>query len=174
MTEPRRVADVFRWIARDPWDALGRRWNYKSAIFSALTRASIFFTVNLSAGWRAATGAMLAELAFRLTTAGFYGALTQAFRQAEPRALATACAMILLPAVAHSLEFGVHFLRGTPALAASIAASLAMTAISTSFNLFAMRHGALIVGDGQRSVIHDLAAMPRLVILFVAALVRLR
>lgn len=168
MTEPRTVGEVFRSLAGHPWEMLGRRWNYKSAVLSSLVRASIFFGVNASAGMDAAVGAAMAEMALRLLTSGFYGALTQSFRQVEPRATAMLTAMVLLPAIAHSLELVVHWARGTPALAASITVSMAFTILSTAFNLFAMRHGVLIVGDGRRSMREDLAAMPRVVALFVA------
>jgi hypothetical protein len=42
------------------------------------------------------------------------------------------------------------------------------TGISTSFNLFAMRHGILIVGADRRTLRHDLLSMPRLLVLFAA------
>ena len=73
------------------------------ALLSSLFRAGIFFTANLAAGWRAAVAAMFAELLYRGVSAGFFGALTQAFRQAQPAWLATATAMVLLPLASHSL-----------------------------------------------------------------------
>jgi hypothetical protein len=74
------------------------------------------------------------------------------------------------PAVlTHSLEFMVHWWRGTPELGVSIAASVAFTALSTSFNLFAMRQGALVVGADRQSLLSDLLAVPRLVAQFVRA-----
>jgi hypothetical protein len=167
--EPRHVGAVVRWIVAHPWEALGRRWNYKSAVLSSLARASLFFTANLSAGFDAAAAAFLTELCFRFTTAGFYGALTQAFRRVEPPLHGTLAALVLLPAVAHTLEWVVHRWRGTAELGTSIAASLLFTAVSTTFNLFAMRRGLLIVGDGGGSLLADLRRMPRLVVSFIAA-----
>jgi hypothetical protein len=38
-----------------------------------------------------------------------------------------------------------------------------LTAFSTLFNLFVMRRGALIVGEGRRSLASDMAQMPRLI-----------
>jgi hypothetical protein len=147
-------------------------WNYKTAVLSALVRAGIFFAVNAKAGYDAATAAMVTEFCFRFATSGFYGALTQTFRRVEPSWAGTVGAMLLLPALAHSLEFVVHSWRGTPELAASMAASIAFTMLSTAFNLFAMRRGALVVGAGTRTLADDLRAMPRLVVLFVASAVR--
>ena len=172
MIEPRTVGGVLRALVCHPWEMLGRRWNYKSALLSALVRSSIFFGVNASAGLDAAIGAATAEMALRLVTSGFFGAITQSFRHVEPRGAATAAALVLLPTLGHSLELLVHWARGTPALAASVSVSVIFTVVSTAFNLFAMRHGALIVGDGRRSLWVDLVAMPRLVALFVAGAAR--
>ena len=105
---------------------------------------------------------MAAEFALRFVTAGFYGALTQAFRRAEPERAATVAVMVLLPIAGHSLELLLHWSRGTPRLAESIVASVALTMFSTAFNVFAMRRGALIIGAGSRSLWHDLVQMPTL------------
>lgn len=158
--EPRTVTEVLHWVITSPGDALAWRWNYKSAILSSILRGGVFFTVNLTAGTGAATAAMTTEFVLRFTTAGFYGALTQAFRRVEPPVAGTAAVVILLPAIAHSLELAVHAWRGTPALAASIGASIAFSAVSTAFNLAAMRRGVFVVGDGQRPLWRDLCAVP--------------
>jgi hypothetical protein len=142
-------------------------WNYKSAIISALCRAPLFFVTNLPAGVEAAAGAMGAEFVFRFVAAGFYGALTQAFRRVEPPLAGTVSALVVLPLLGHSVEFLVHWLRGTPYLGASIAASMVFTVVTTTFNLFAMRRGALIIGQGSRSLWHDLSRMPALIAAFV-------
>ena len=147
-------------------------WNYKTAILSSLVRSAIFFATTVSAGLEAATGAMLAEFAFRFVTSGFYGALTQAFRRVEPPVLGTLGAVLVLPALGHLGEFIVHSLRGTPNLSTALATSIAFTAVSTAFNLFAMRRGTLIVGAGQRPLVEDMRAMPKLLFLFVAAISR--
>jgi len=161
------VGGVLRLVVRHPWRYLGRRWNYKSAAMSSLFRGLLFFAVNLGAGLGAALGAMAAEFGFRFVMAGFYGALTQAFRRAKPERDATIAAMVVLPLVGHSLELALHWARGTPRLAESILASVALTALSTAFNLFAMRRGALIIGDGSKSLFHDLALMPSLLTAFI-------
>lgn len=163
------VCDVLRGFVTNPRELLIRQWNWKSAVFSSTFRAGIFLCANLSAGWRAATGAMLAEFLYRGATSGFYGAITQAFRRAEPAWAAGVAAMILLPVLTHSLELVVHVLRGTPKLFTSIVSSIIFTGISTLFNLYAMRRGALVVGDGAGSVASDLRRMPRLIGGFVAA-----
>jgi hypothetical protein len=147
-------------------------WNYKTALLSALVRAGIFFAANARAGYDAAMAAMVTEFCCRFATSGFYGALTQRFRHVEPAWAGTLGAIVLLPILAHAIEFVVHRWRGTPELAASLGASIAFTMLSTAFNLFVMRRGALVVGPGTHTLIEDLRAMPRLVVLFVASLAR--
>jgi hypothetical protein len=45
------------------------------------------------------------------------------------------------------------------------------TMVTTSFNLFAMRRGALIVGEGAHSLLADLRRLPRLIVAFVDSVV---
>jgi hypothetical protein len=163
------VAEALLLVVRDPIDRLIRNWNWKSAVTSSLLRATIFFFANLAAGPKAAAGALLTELVLRALTSGFYGSLTEALREAEPGWLAGLTAAVLMPVANHSLELLVHWLRGTPKLANSILASVCFTAVSTLFNLYAMRRGALIVGENRQSLAHDLRRMPRLVGGFLAA-----
>jgi len=165
---PRTVAAVLLWLVSHPWSALACRWNYKSAVFSAAIRAVLFFLTNLRAGVDAAAAAMLTEAVFRVCTSGFYGAMTQAFRQAEPRWAATACALVVVPAAAHAFELVVHWARATPELALSVVASVALSLVSTGFTLFAMRRGALVVGEAAPSLLADLRALPGLMVQFAA------
>jgi hypothetical protein len=147
---------------RDPVKHLLHRWNWKSAVLSSLLRASLFFATNLTAGLPAAIAAMKTELVFRGITSGFYGALTEAFREAEPPWAAALTVMLLLPVANHSVEFVVHWMRGTQKLLPSILASIVLTAFSTLFNFYVMRRGALIVGYGRHSLGKDLLRLPRL------------
>lgn len=153
-------ADTFSGVLgsllHDPHRHLMSRWNWKSAVLSSLCRAIVFLLVNLSAGLNAATGAMIAEFLYRVLTAGYSGALTQAFRHARPRWAAAAT----IPAVSHLLEFLLHWLRGTPNLRLSIAASLVFTVFSTLFNLHAMSRGVLTVGLGSKSLADDFRSLP--------------
>jgi hypothetical protein len=152
-----------------PFELLIARWNWKSSLFSSTMRAILFLCANFTAGWRAATGAMLAEFVYRAFSAGFYGAITQGLREAEPAWAAAAVAMIAVPAVSHSIELGIHLLRGTPKIITSVIASICFTAVSTVFNLYAMRRGALVVGDGSDTVGGDLKRVPALIGGFLAA-----
>jgi hypothetical protein len=111
---------------------------------------------------------MLAEFAYRGVTAGFYGGLTQAVSQSHPRKTAAATGAIVV--LSHIVEFTVHWLRGTPNLRASIAASACFTVLSTLFNLHAMRRGVLVTGSGGSSLSEDLRALPRTLASFGASL----
>lgn len=155
--EPQTVGSVLNSLIHHPVRHLVRRWNWKSALLSSLFRALLFLFVNLVAGWPAAVQAMSTEMALRFITSGFYGAITETFSAARPAWAATVTVMVLLPCLNHSLEFIVHWMRGTPHLAASIVSSVAFTAISTAFSLYAMKRGVLTVGDGSRSLLNDLS-----------------
>jgi hypothetical protein len=120
----------------------------------------------------AAIAATKTELVFRGVTSGFYGALTEAFREAEPPWAAAMTVMILLPVANHSVELLVHWMRGTQRLIPSIIASVILTAFSTLFNFYVMRRGVLIVGSGRHSLRTDLSRLPRLVVDFVTWLPR--
>jgi hypothetical protein len=161
------VFEVSRQVVAAPGELL-RRWNWKSAVFSSIIRALIFFFSNLTAGLHAAEGAMLAEFVYRGITSGLYGALTQAFRKAEPVWQAGLTVMVLLPLSSHSIEFAVHLARHTPHLRTSVISSVCFTAISTLFNLYAMRRGVLITGEGSGSVGSDMSRIPALIAGFVA------
>jgi hypothetical protein len=78
----------------------------------------------------------------------------------------------LVPAISESIEFIMHSVRGTQRLGATIVVSLIFTALSTLFELFAMRRGILIVGPNSGSLIHDLRKIPDLAISFLSEGVR--
>jgi len=163
------VGDAIREIFSDPVRHLILRWNWKSALTSAIIRGIIFFTTNLTSGLRAATVALITDMAFRMAISGFYGSLTQAFRRCEPVWAATLFVMVVLPASSHAIEFIVHTLDGTPQLGRSIRVSVAFTVIATLFNYYAMRRGVLVVGEGRRSFAQDMMDMPRIIGGFLAA-----
>jgi len=164
---PTRAGKALVELLRHPRAHLLARWNWKSALLSSLIRASIFFATNLTAGLDEAFGAMLAEFVFRASTAGFYGAVTQAFRRVEPAWHGAVIVMVLLPVCTHSLEFIIHWLRGTPKLFVSILVSACFTALSTLFNWYAMRRGALVVGAEGDTLASDMRRMPSILLDFV-------
>jgi hypothetical protein len=168
-SETLTVSDILRDIVRRPGVHLIRRWNWKSALTSSLLRGVIFFATNLTAGWRAAAGAMAAEFIYRTALSGFYGSVTQSFRHAQPAWASAVFVMVLLPLSSHVIEFVVHYLRGTPKLLLSMIASVIFTAVATLFNWYAMRQGVLVVGEGNASFGDDMKAMPRVIAEFLLA-----
>ena len=144
-------------------------WNWKSAFFSSVCRGAVFFFANLSHGFAAAQGAMLAEFFYRACTAGFYGALTQACRKSAPRGRPAMLLITGLPLGQHALEFAIHWMRRTPALKTSVISSVVFTVISTLFNLHAMRNGVLIAGPEGRPLGEDLRAIPGAIASFLAS-----
>jgi hypothetical protein len=148
-------------LATHPADLLIRRWNWKSAVTSAAIRGAIFFAITLPAGRGAATGAAIVEMLFRTATSGVFGALTQALRLAEPPWAAALVTMTLLPALGQLLDFAVHWARQTPRLHHNTIAGIVFTIISALFNLYAQRHGVLIVGENnERTLAQDMRAIP--------------
>ncbi|MBZ2186940.1 MAG: hypothetical protein K7J46_19710 [Bryobacter sp.] len=138
------------------------RWHWKAATFSALIRCSLFFAVNATSGWEAASGAALAEFAYRFAASGYYSAITQRLSRLEPAWKANLLAILALPLLQHAIEYAMHWARSTPRLNASIAVSYGFTILSTLFNLYSMRRGSLIVGEHGRPVMQDILAFPQL------------
>ena len=145
------------------------RWNWKSALFSSVIRGTIFFITNVSAGPDAALGALATEFVFGATVCGFYGFLVQTFTRVEPAWQAAITLALVLPAIIHGLEFGLHWMRGTPNLDLSILVSISYTAMAMLFNLYAMRRGVMVVGDRQRPFLDDMKMIPSIAVGFAVA-----
>ena len=137
-----------------------RLWNWKSALVSAIGRAPIFFIANLPSGRTAALAAFATEFVYRVVAAGFYGALTEWFATRRSRQGATVAALVVLPTLAHSVEYLVHAVAGTPQIATAMAGSIAASVLTTRFSLFVMRRG-LFVSGGQ-SFAADVRELTRL------------
>jgi hypothetical protein len=158
------VDKVLMCLSTNPYRHLIRRWNWKTACLSACSRGTLIFLANISAGSSGALGAMLAEVCYRGLTSGFFGALTQAFRFAQPAWAASMIPMVFVPLVADSCEFALHGMRGTQRLGATVAVSVVFTAVSTLLESFAMRHGVLVMGSNSRSLLKDIRSLPKLLL----------
>jgi hypothetical protein len=162
------VDTVLLCLARNPYRHIIKRWNWKAACLSACSRSIAILAANLSAGPACAIGAMCAEACYRILASGFHSAVNQAFRYARPIWVTSAVSMFCVPAIGESIDLIMHHLRGTQRFGATIMVSLIFTALSTLFELFAMRRGILIVGPNSGSLIHDLREIPDLVISFLS------
>jgi hypothetical protein len=166
------VFETCRALARHPlW--LIRQWNWKNAMFTALLRGSVFFATNLVAGFPAAARAFAVDALFRVPLSGFYAAITQALRSAQPRWAVLLVIGAAIPTFGHTVEFLVHWLFATPELRVSVLASIAFSAASTLFNLFSMQRGVFLVGADARPFREDLERLPALLCDFLLAPVRL-
>jgi hypothetical protein len=166
------LTQVLRRTAREPGAVLVQRWNWKAALWSGSIRGAVFLAATLKAGWGAALGAMGAEFLLRVVTAGFYGSMTQALSRVQPHWHGTAAALVVLPLLAHVVEYGIHRLRGTPHLGRAMVASVGFTLVATLFHLYVMRRGAWLAGAEARPLAEDLRRTPALLAGFLLAVPR--
>jgi hypothetical protein len=178
------LGEVLRSLFSHPLQII-TRWNWKAALIGACLRASFYFTVYQAAreDMRAALTAAGVELAFRFFTSGASGSLVQSFRHATPAWMATLVVTVTLPIISHSVEYITHYVQEVyfqGVLPGSVnngrqwafAFSVLFSALSAMFNLFAMRHGVLLVGAGKetKSLWSDFRKLPALVFEFLTYL----
>lgn len=152
---------------------MGWHWNWKFALMSALYRGLLFLAFAFRSGWRAASAALVLEMAYRAFTAGVFGAVTQRLSGVRPAWLGAAACLLILPSVIQAAEYLLHTWAGTPHAAAASAVSTLLTAVSSLFNWYAMRQGAFLAGEGATSLAEDLRRWPSLVYGFLTAWRRL-
>ena len=157
---PETIGEAVSALARHPLRWLVRYWNWKNAVLSAMLRASIFFSVNLTANWDSAASAALTELVYRAPMVGTLSSVSQSFRCVQPAWKGSLVMMVALPALAHGIEFTVHSLRGTTKLYESIAASIGFSMVTCVVSYLLHRRGVLIVGVGARPFAVDLIQLP--------------
>jgi len=165
------VFELLSEIVRSPQKLL-RLWNWKSALLSVILRGPIFLVAAIRQGWAGILGALFTECAFCALSAGFYGALVQSLKDAEPRWLTGVLLAVVIPALFQGIEYVLHWFRGTPHLRIAEIVSLVVSGISALFNWYAMRRGTLLVGGEGASFGSDLGRLPRLIFGFLAVLPR--
>ena len=113
---------------------------------------------------------MVAEFLFFSLAAGFFGAITQAFRNARPGWHARLIVVLIVVSTMHTSEFILHhWIVHTPRALAGTIASICFTILSTTFSFFVMSRGAMVVGEEGNPFLDDMKRMPMLVWSFVAA-----
>ncbi len=147
-------------------------WNWKSALLSIILRGPIFFVAAVHQGWQAATAALFTESIFCALSAGFYGAVVQILKDAEPQWLTGTFLTVMMPVTFQVLEYLLHWFQGTPHLRVAAIVSLVVGAISALFNWYAMRRGTLLVGGEGSAFGGDLRRLPWLLLGFFAVLPR--
>ena len=162
------VAQALLHLARHPIRYFVINWNWKSALFSAMIRATIFLIATIRRPWADISVAVLVEVAFSTAVAGVYGSFTQAMRWARPEWLSRIIFAVCLPLLLLWLDYIVHFYTGMRHMRISLIMSATFSALSSLFNLYIMRHGVMLVGGEGRPLHRDLRSMPRLIGGFVA------
>ncbi len=137
-----------------------------------ILRGPIFFGAAVQRGWRTAIAALFTESIFCVLSAGFYGAVVQILKDAEPQWLTGIFLTIAMPVTFQVLEYLLHWFRGTPHLRIAAIVSLLVSAVSALFNWYAMRRGTLLVGREAGGFGGDLRRLPRLLLGFLAVLPR--
>lgn len=162
-------------LLRHPINTIVLRWNWKSAVLSALLRAPIFFFSYFfkKDGLKLAIGAALTQSVFRMIFGGVNGAIIQSYSKVEPAWHAVLTVPVVLATFSHIVEFFVQSAydqqTGVNGKGRAITISVIVSAISAIFNLFAMRRGALLVKDeSQQSIWRDLKRMPWIALEFLS------
>ena len=148
-------------------------WSWKAAACSAVLRAATFFVTNLRSGRWEATKAMLVEALFAIFAGGLIGAISQQLRRAKPLWATAVLVWAGLPVIMVLAQFGVHRIAGTPHLGAGLVTSFCLAAVASAFSWYAMRQGAMLGGNDETSVVHDLRALPAIVFGFLLVVPRL-
>ncbi len=148
-------------------------WSWKAAACSAVLRAATFFLTNLRSGRWEATKAMLVEALFAIFAGGLIGAVSQQLRRARPLWATAVLVWAGLPGLMIIAQFAVHRIAGTPHLGAGLITSFGLAAVASAFSWYAMRQGAMLGGNDETTVGHDLHVLPGIVLGFFLVVPRL-
>ena len=162
------VWSVVHNLLRHPVHSFVTCWNWKAGALSVILRAPIYVATTFRHGWQAATLAGAVEAAFSSAAAGVYAAFTEAVRYAVPEFVVGLLLLVVLPAITLVLDALLHYLVRTPNLVAGVAASLAVSVLSSAFNWYSMRRGTLLVGENARPFASDIASLPILIARFLS------
>ena len=166
---PVHLRQILWNIVREPIKTLVPPWSWKAAAFAAALRGAAFFLTNLEAGRGEATKALVVEAVFAFVTGGLIGAISQQLRNAEPLWATAAVVWLGLPGMMLLAQSGVHRLAHTPHLSGGLLLSFLVSAISAAFSWYAMRHGAMLGGSDETTVLHDIEVLPKILLNFLLA-----
>lgn len=141
-------------------------WNWKSALLSIVLRVPVFAVATAMRGPEVLVGAVLAEAMVCAFNAGCYAAVVQVVRDRKPVWMTATLITIVLPAIGQVIEYKVHLWRGTPHRIPAVIVSSVLSAISSLFNWYAMKHGTMLVGGEGNSLGNDLRRLPMLLLRF--------
>ena len=155
-----RLASVALYVITHPRRIFIERWNWKAALLSALFRGAAFALPMTRVAPDDALRNICLEVGFRIAIGGFWGALLQAFRNAQPAWLASLAVAVILPAIAHVLEYLALAAGHATHITAGMAVSVMFSIVSLLINLGLMRRNLLVTGDGSESFVSDLRRLP--------------
>lgn len=156
-------------VLRNPFYYFIQLWNWKSALFGAVNRGTIFFIATLRRGRMEMSVAIVVEILFTCATAGIYAAFTQAIRFAEPEWLGGAIVALVIPGALYGADYFAHVWTGMHNVRPAVGVATGLSVVSTLFNLFIMRRGAMVVGEGSQPLWRDLVRIPGLIVQFLIA-----
>ena len=146
----------------ESWTNAAVLWNWKSAVLSIMLRVPVFAVAASRRGLEAVAAAVLTEAVVCGFNAGCYAAAVQAIRNRKPLWLTALMIAVGLPLLGQVIEYQAHAWRGTPHRIPAVIVSAVLSALSSLFNWYAMRRGALLVGNEGRSFSNDLRQIPSL------------
>jgi hypothetical protein len=163
------VGEALLQLARNPFYCFVQHWNWKSALFATINRGTIFFVANMRRGRAEISIAVLVEIIFSCAAAGIYAAFTQAMRFAQPGWLAACILALVIPSALYGVDYLAHVYTGMHNVRPAVTFVTGLSVLSTLFNLFMMRRGAMVVGEGSQPLWRDLIRMPGLLAQFLIA-----
>jgi hypothetical protein len=163
------IRQALQPFLRDPWGRIVLHWNAKAALLSAMTRGIIFLIASAKSHHHGRSSGALAEAAWGALNAGVFGTFTQSLRFAEPQWAAELLVACAFPLMFQIGDFCFHAALGTQKFLVGMISSAVFTALSAAFNLYIMRRGTLLNGAEGKPFVQDLAALPRLILHFVAS-----
>ena len=169
LAPPEDLKQALRQILEHPVRTLIPPWSWKAAVFNAVLRALTFFATNLRSGRWEATKAMLVEAVFAVFAGGPVGALSQQLRRAKPLWATAFLVWAGLPGIMIVAQFVLHRFVRTPHLGTGLITSFCLAAGASSFSWYAMRHGAMLGGNEETTIAHDLRMLPGLFLNFLLA-----
>jgi hypothetical protein len=163
------VAKALLGVFHHPFYYFVQHWNWKSALFGAFNRGTIFLVATMKRGRVEMSVAVLVEILFTCATAGIYAAFTQAIRFAEPEWLGACVVAVMIPGALYGVDYFAHVWTGMHNVRPAVGVATVLSVVSTLFNLFIMRRGALVVGEGSQPLWRDLIRIPGLIVQFLIA-----
>jgi hypothetical protein len=156
-------------ILHHPFYYFVQHWNWKSAMFGAINRGTIFFIATMKRGRVEISVAVIVEIIFTCATAGVYAAFTQAMRFAQPGWLAACIVALAIPSALYGFDYFAHLWTGMHHVRPAVTFATGLSVLSTLFNLFIMRRGAMVVGKDSEPLRRDLIRIPVLLVQFLIA-----